>query len=163
VKKQLLHVEYGPGEGGWASLVSRDPLTVRIENVPYEDRWNLHDIVSTRTASDGTIELVSIVKRKYPLKSTIEYPKGEANFKRLAHAIKKAGGACEGSVPGLMSCAHGESVPLDAIAKRHGGRVLETGAPRAWGWVGSTKQKPTQRHGTPERGWLAWLRGWWAR
>jgi hypothetical protein len=139
-----VRLELGPGETGHGSVAGLNPLAVKIDNIPFDGSWNLHDIAlaellpSPGKDYDDFYKPLRLVERKYSMRSVVLYGASDANkqFRAFAQEIVEAGGCCEGwTTPrldrfparlGMIGVAHTPAIKIQEIAKRHGCTVKST-------------------------------------
>lgn len=125
MKSKFVHLRYYPGETGWGSVVSTDPLHIRIENVTYGGKFNLGDVVTVKTDFDGTMIADKRISRKYSRRVAIFYDT-VPQFRKLTEKLRKNGSASEGVTPpdregrGVMIVAFNKPVNPAAVAKSIG-------------------------------------------
>ncbi len=89
---EVVKVRFGEGETGWAKrLVGH---TAEIKNIPLADNLNIKDVVTLNDAFYPP-EVISIDKRKYPVKTFVQYQTAD-QYPMLKAMAKKFGAIVEG-------------------------------------------------------------------
>ncbi len=97
----------------------------RIDNIPLAEDLNIDDVVLCEEGSDGWLEVVDVLDRKFPLKTAIKYEEKE-QYGALRERVKAAGFKIEGMIgpsgdkPGFCVVAHDESLDLKKIVEEIG-------------------------------------------
>lgn len=113
-----VRVRFCEGETGWAEDVGESKY--RINNIPLADDLNIDDIVYCDKGSDGFLEILDVVERKYLYKTLVRY-KNVADFAAICDKMKAAGFKVEGMIGpnngrrGLCLVAHDASVDFDCL------------------------------------------------
>ena len=129
-----IRVELDHAETGHGSIVGFNPTVIRIDNIPFDGPWNLHDTALAEPAterSSGLYKPTQLVERKYSMRTIVAYA-AVKQFRDFAKEVTEAGGAVEGWTPvsakhrGMAGVAHTPDVGVREIAKRHGCTIETT-------------------------------------
>lgn len=126
-----IRVELDHAETGHGSLVGFNPTVIRIDNIPFNGPWNLHDTALAECLPDGFYRPTQLIERKYSMRSVVAYA-AVKQFRDFAKEVTEAGGAVEGWTPpsakhrGMAGVAHTPDVGVREIAKRHGCTIETT-------------------------------------
>ncbi len=128
-----IRLELGTGETGYGIVTALDPLTVRVDAIPFDGPWNAHDTAlvepmpSIGRQYDDFYKPTKLVERKYTMRTVVLYDMTK-QFDAVLKEITEAGGVCEGwtspqpskKYRGMIGVAHTPSINVREIAKQHG-------------------------------------------
>lgn len=126
--KTSVRIRFDKTEIGWAEQLGGGKC--KINNIPLVDNLNIDDIVECEEKK-GIQEIVKLLTRKYPLKSTVSYRNND-EFKIICDKVKSLSFKIEGRIGpsfdrlGVCAIAHDSSVDLTETLKNLGFEVAST-------------------------------------
>ena len=128
-RQEPIHVRYDEDETGWVLPVAGN--LVRIDNIPFTDRYNIEDLVELEPPEGEDLpRLGRVVRREYDGKTLVYYDE-DWQFWELKAVLRILGGEIEGGAapnengPGFMLIAHPRRIDGAKLAEALGLRPAQ--------------------------------------